>query len=313
MRAPIAHFPLPAAPMNDLQARAVDENWPAYFAATLHDRYEGSLAAIVLYGSWLRGKRDTVLDFYVLLDNYDGLASVFERLGNRVLAPNVYNLMLAKDGVTCTAKFATVTLDHFERAMGDDFHSYFWARFAQPIELVHVRDAATTTRIEHACTRAAKRMIVETTPLLAAEFTTADLWQRAFSSTYACELRSEDAFKPAELVAHYHDHLERLTQALAAECALQPVSPQSWRRSCIPGDGVQPAGRWRARRAVGKILSVARLFKAAFTFNQPLEYILWKVERHSGVLEQPTALQCRYPLLFAWPVLWRVYRRGGFR
>jgi len=58
---------------------------------------------------------------------------------------------------------------------------------------------------------------------------------------------------------------------------------------------------------------VLRLGKAAFTFNDPLDYVLWKVERHSGIHVEPTALQRRHPLLFAWPLLWRLYRRGGFR
>ena len=53
--------------------------------------------------------------------------------------------------------------------------------------------------------------------------------------------------------------------------------------------------------------------KAAFTFNDALDYILWKIERHSGVYVEPTELQRRHPLLFSWGLLWRVYRKGGFR
>ena len=51
-------------------------------------------------------------------------------------------------------------------------------------------------------------------------------------------------------------------------------------------DGVEPLSaprRWRLRRMQGKFLSVARLAKAIFTFENGVDYVLWKVKRHSGV------------------------------
>ena len=64
---------------------------------------------------------------------------------------------------------------------------------------------------------------------------------------------------------------------------------------------------------MGKLLSFSRLFKSAFTFDDPVDYLLWKIERHSGVRETATPLQHRYPLIFAWPLVWRLYRKGAFR
>ena len=40
---------------------------------------------------------------------------------------------------------------------------------------------------------------------------------------------------------------------------------------------------WRFRRLVGKVLSILRLAKGVFTFDGGVDYILWKIERHSGV------------------------------
>ena len=71
--------------------------------------------------------------------------------------------------------------------------------------------------------------------------------------------------------------------------------------------------QWWLRRVLGKILSVKRLFKAAFTFNEPLQYLLWKIERHSGHYIEPSPLQLKHPLLFSWPLLWKLYRLGAFR
>ena len=76
---------------------------------------------------------------------------------------------------------------------------------------------------------------------------------------------------------------------------------------------VGPATSWRARRVMGKALSVCRLFKSAFTFDDPVDYLLWKIERHSGVRETATPLQRKYPLVFAWPLVWRLYQKGAFR
>jgi hypothetical protein len=70
---------------------------------------------------------------------------------------------------------------------------------------------------------------------------------------------------------------------------------------------------WALVIAAGKVLSLARLMKGAFTFQDPVDYILWKIERHSGIKAQATARQRRYPLIFAWPLVWRLYRQGAFR
>ena len=39
---------------------------------------------------------------------------------------------------------------------------------------------------------------------------------------------------------------------------------------------------WGLRRAQGKLLSIMRLIKALLTFEGGLDYIAWKLERHSG-------------------------------
>ena len=70
---------------------------------------------------------------------------------------------------------------------------------------------------------------------------------------------------------------------------------------------------WPVRQLQGKILSVLRLLKALFTFEGGLDYIAWKLERHSGQpVEIPDKVR-RYPLIFIWGLFWQLYRRGIFR
>ncbi len=294
-------------------AATADEDLPQRFAKALAERFGDRMVAVLLYGSWLRGSRDTVLDFYVLLDDYDALGSRLAALSNRLLPPNVYHLVLDTGGERVAAKYATVTLAGLEDAVAHDFHGYFWARFAQPFVVVQARSPAIVTRLETLRERAAQRMITEVADLLDETFSTTELWRHAFAATYACELRSEPPGRGDELARRYAEELQTMTARLAPATGLAADGPARWRRSAAGGAQARARRRWWLRRAYGKALSVARLLKAAFTFNDPLDYVVWKVERHSGVREEPTPLQRRHPLLFAWGLLWRLYRRGGFR
>ena len=68
------------------------------------------------------------------------------------------------------------------------------------------------------------------------------------------------------------------------------------------------AGAWRRRRVLGRPLNVARLMKAAFTFEGAARYAAWKIERHTGVPVTVTPWRERHPILAAPGVLWRVAR-----
>jgi hypothetical protein len=70
---------------------------------------------------------------------------------------------------------------------------------------------------------------------------------------------------------------------------------------------------WGLRTLQGKVLSALRLLKAATTFEGGLDYILWKINRHSGVTVDIEPRLRRHPILAAWVLSWRLYRRGGFR
>ena len=290
----------------------LEDGLVASFVAALRTRFGPHVRAVLLYGSYVRGKRDTVLDFYVLLDSYAPLPRV-QRWANQLLAPNVYHLTVAHDQTAVAAKFATITLDRFAQAIQTDVDPYFWARFAQPCLVAYACDSAVAARIEALARVAAGRMIASTAPLLADPFSSAELWQRAFALTYSCELRAEDSAAGARLYAAYASALDAVTSASAAELGLEEDRSGRWHRKAAAVGRAQAASRWHRRRLLGKSFAVARLLKAAFTFNDPLGYVVWKVARHSGVSVVPSARARRHPLLFGWGVLWELYRKGGFR
>src|SRR5690606_5177052 len=66
--------------------------------------------------------------------------------------------------------------------------------------------------------------------------------------------------------------------------------------------------RWRWRRAQGRLLHLARLMKAVFTFENGVDYVVWKLERHAEAPIEVSPRVRRHPLVFGWPLLWRLLR-----
>lgn len=286
----------------------------------IRQKHGEALLAILVYGSWLRGKRDTMLDFYVLVENYKTLDSAWQGWLCRLLPPNVYHIHHKQDKVESAgrelrAKYALLTLKRFRRAMQRDFHSYFWARFAQPCEVLYTRDEATRAGLNEAMKHAANTFLRQVVPAMGDSFSSEDLWTHGLALTYQCELRTESSNRGESIYGFDPGYYDAVTSTFALEDAsLSKAENDSVYYNLSSGLSrkLSPL-RWWLRRVQGKMLSALRLVKAAFTFNEPLEYLLWKIERHSGIYIEPTARQLKHPLLFAWPLLWKLYRQGAFR
>ena len=275
-------------------------------------RQHGSaLLAILVYGSWLRGKRDTMLDFYVLTEDYGTLSSAWQGWMCRLIPPNVYHIHLGD----LRAKYALLTLDRFCHSMQHDFHSYFWARFAQPCDVLYARDQATDSSLNNAFQAASVTFARRVVPSLHDQFTSRELWTSGLSQTYRCELRTESSHRAESLYDFNPDWYDDISQSLAGDLDCMSSTPRSDVFNNQSGKWSRKFARtsWWIRRLQGRLLSVLRLGKAAFTFNDPLQYLLWKVERHTGIYIEPSERQLKHPLIFAWPLLWKLHRRGAFR
>jgi hypothetical protein len=282
--------------------------------------HQASLLAVLVYGSWLRGKRDTMLDFYVLVEDYQTLDSAWQRWLCALLPPNVYHIHCRSnesdpESDDLRAKYAVLTLDRFKHAMKHDFHSYFWARFAQPCEIIYAKNDQVQATLVESFSRAALSFTRRVLPAIQDRFDSRELWTQGLAMTYRCELRTESGNRADSLYDFAPDYYAELTTALAQDLKQFEVAHTNdvFRNNCSIRSRKLSGLGWGLRRIQGKLLSVLRLFKAAFTFNEPLAYILWKIERHSGQYIEPTPRQLRHPLIFAWPLLWQLYRRGAFR
>ncbi len=141
------------------------------------------------------------------------------------------------------------------------------------------------------------------------------IWTNGLTQTYAAELRPERSTRARQLVELNLDDYARLTRcAVPALAGNAEVLPDGNYR-CLTGvaERRHSLWRWRLRRWQGKILSVLRLSKAAFTFHDSINYAAWKIERHTGVRVEVTPLLRRHPLLWGLKVSWRLLRRGVMR
>jgi hypothetical protein len=278
----------------------------AAIAEAARARHGPAIVALLFYGSCLRDgtAEDRLVDLYLLAESYRAAhRSVVAAVLNRLIPPNVYYLELPVEGRVVRAKYALVSLPHFERLVGQDTENpYFWARFAQPVALIWARDAAVRGRVVAALARAVRTLVEEIRPTLGGLEAPEALFAHAFAATYATELRAEAAGRAAQLVDADRRRYRVLAELLLAEPgpALLGQHQRAWRR-------------WRRRRVTGKLWSVARLIKASFTFRGGADYLAWKIERHSGQPVTLSSWQRRHPLLAAPAVLWRLWRSGAVR
>ncbi|MFQ5664810.1 MAG: hypothetical protein ACE5I7_00100 [Candidatus Binatia bacterium] len=291
-------------------------------AESIRRRHGRAVQAILFYGSCLRtgDDRNGVLDFYVLVDDYRHFYTRrIWALLNALLPPNVFYIEASGESGPVRAKYAVVSLAGLARyTSARCFHPYFWARFAQPCALVYTRNAAAAEAVANALSTAVVTFIRQGVALVPQHFRIADLWKRVLRESYHSEVRAERGETPARLYDAAPLRYERVTQAALAALpyptSIDTVSGAPMVVVRMPALARWGACHsWRLRRAEGKLLSLLRILKGAFTFKGGVEYVLWKIERHSGVRADPSWRSRRPRLLALGSVFWRLYRKRAFR
>lgn len=278
----------------------------------IRQRFGAAVQAVLFYGSCLRRPEtqlaDSLLDFYVLVDDYrQSYEKAWLAWANQLLPPNVFYQELPYGAVVLRAKYAVISLRQFHRGTSSAAPNVaLWARFCQPARLTWSRDDAAANAVAAACSQAVLTMLRAQGTATSAggeqdeSHAILDSWTAGFRATYRAELRPENTDRAAHIVATDAARYLAVTPLARAVLADQP-------------HGHIRASSWRRSRLIGKLFNIARLIKAAFTFEGGLDYILWKIARHSGVTVAVTDWQRRHPLLAAPGLAWRLYRRGAFR
>lgn len=259
------------------------------------------VVAVLFYGSNLRtGATEGVLDFYVLTAGPP----------ERGIWPTVSYREFAMSGETLRAKIATMRMATFAKAAAArSLDTTIWTRFVQPSALVWARDASAADAVAAAIGEATKSAARFAAALGPDAGTADDYWRALFRQTYAAELRVERKGREGQILGFDPDRYARLLPlAWTADGIAFADDAGVLRPSLAAGTRRALLRAWRRRRRAGKPINVARLVRAAFTFEGAAQYGLWKVERHTGIAVPLTPWREKHPILAAPGIFWRVWR-----
>jgi hypothetical protein len=196
-------------------------------------------------------------------------------------------------GQRLRAKYALLPLRLFAKwTARETSNPYFWARFAQPSALVYARDDKTGDDVATSIAEALRTSFANA-KALTTETDALAIWTAGFNATYQSEFRSEKTNRAADIVSAEPDYYREAARLLASEAPIH--------------------ANQTLRRLTGKGWSVLRLIKAAFTFLGGADYIVWKIERHSGEKIILTDWQRRHPVIAGLLMLPELLRKGAVR
>jgi hypothetical protein len=285
------------------------------FARHIAAQYLGAARAVLFYGSCLRSEQldGQMLDFYLIVSDYD---AAYDRkwlaTWNRRLPPNVFPVqhegLMAKVAVLSEADFHDLNRPAASAVS-------VWARFAQPSRLVWAADDTASAMAARAISGAAPTLLNAALAFAEREVDVLDLWQTGFRMTYDAELRAERNDRPASVVEFDPGRYERFGQSALQHTPIANelrgnkvhILPDPQRRI------MQERSRWPGLRRRGKMLTVARLAKAAFTYSGGIDYLAWKINRHAGTQIDIKPWQRRWPLVAALVLVPKLWARGAVR
>ncbi len=272
------------------------------------------VVGIVYYGSCFRHSDPTngLVDFYVVVDSFRaaGIGRAASIAG-LLLPPNVYYLTVDGPNGPLSCKYALITALQLKQGVSTWFSSNIWGRFAQPLAIVHARDAEAWNQIHTACGQAVVTLLNRALPALGTGRATPERWfERALALSFSSEIRVEPSHRPREFIGTRADEYARRFQAARSLVSYQIIDN---------GDGEMIAEisqiktcmsrlSWLVRVVHGRIVSGLRLVKSCFTSEGAIDYGAWKLARHTGYYPQINERVRRHPLIFGWPIFWQALR-----
>ncbi|HEY3352346.1 MAG TPA: hypothetical protein VGQ83_03790 [Polyangia bacterium] len=323
--------PAAAAPLAELRAllRAAlpRPGVAADHVARIREGRGDTIAAVVYYGSHLwteTRKASSVPDFYVIADDLRAFhgARWRDALINAVMPPNVYYPRYApvtpgQPPLTC--KLSTISLAQLaaETAV-DASDAHHIGRFSKRVGIIWHRDEAAAAAVVEASVQAMRAVTRHALVLLGPRFTLEELVLAALGLSYRGERRLTEPDKIANLLRAERDFY---LQAYALVLDAHAAEGGALTRHGAGADATyqQPPADPRAARRTAAFLDRSRRReklrwpKYLVTFDNWLDYLLDKLERHSGIRLELTERQRRYPLIFGWPLYFELRKKGVIR
>lgn len=288
-------------------------------ADSISERYGKSVVGVLFYGSCLRTGEieEKILDFYVVVDDYHrAYDGSWQATANQLLPPNVFYHEMTVGDLTVRSKYAVISEADFRfRCSAACMNVSIWARFCQPCLLLRPRSEEHRSRLAADIAMAVKTMLGNILDLLPWATASRDLWVAAFEATYAAELRSERGGKGLEIYlldqSRYDELAPLALSALGIDNDVEQQAPPS--KQPARTENFLPKFAWFLRRFNGKIVSFLRLIKASVTFDGGIDYLAWKIRRHSGVEVEIKDWMRKYPVVAGVVLFWNLRKKGAFR
>ncbi len=299
-----------------------DRSVPAAVTVAAKDiasRYGDSVLGVLFYGSCLRTGEieDKILDFYVIVDDYhNAYNGAWLAVANQILPPNVFYHEMDVDGVTVRSKYAVVSAKDFKfRCSPSCLNVSIWARFSQPCMLLCAQSDDVQNTMAEAVATSVTTMLSNLLDLQPWATRSRDLWVAAFEATYAAELRSERGGKGLEIYLLDQQRYDDLTPVALATMGITDDGNQQSQPATQPARTANFTAKlaWFLRRTNGKVVSFLRLIKASMTFDGGIDYLAWKIRRHSGVDIEIKDWMRKHPIIAGVVLFWGLRKKGAFK
>jgi hypothetical protein len=224
---------------------------------------------------------------------------------NAWLPPNQVSLrVLLADGTRVLAKCAVVSETALQRYTSPTRNDHFMAgRLFQPTELLYAASPAAEDAALAALVSAHALTYDWVRPWLPARFDVSDYCRTLLRVSYAGEIRPEPEGRAEALWRAQEDYLRPvysiLLEALQARGDL--VTPEPGVYALARPAIVLSRLRSRLYFKLSLMRATVRWAKYVVTFEDWLEFLLHKVQRHSGQPIELTERERRMPLIFLWP------------
>jgi hypothetical protein len=285
------------------------------FAAHIAAQYGDAARAVLFYGSCLRSEQlqGEMLDFYLIVSDYEAAyGKSWRATWNRRLPPNVFpfqhNGLIAKVAVLSESDFHNLNRPAASAVS-------VWARFAQPSRLVWCADDKARHAAVIAISGAAPTLLNAALAFVERAVDVLDLWQSGFQMTYGAELRAERKDRPSSVIAFDPERYRRFGIAALGHThiANEMRGDKVVLLPDLDGRIAQEKNRWPGLRRRGKLLTIARLAKAAFTYAGGIDYLAWKINRHAGTDIVIRPWQRKWPLVAALFLVPKLLAKGAVR
>ena len=304
--------------------KALSDEWLDAAIGRLVEASRQSIRAVVFFGSRMSGagaNTHSAHDLFIVVDEYRSFYEAIEAAGlcrrgvsfltalNRVLPPNQLSLRLTGGSVPpFHGKCAVISLRHFLRETSRRRRDHFCqGRLFQPVSLVHAATDDTRDEILRALVDVRRQTVRWSGPYLPAEFDVEQYCLRLLEVSLAGEVRPESSARARRLAEAQRERQRPVYAALLglleAEGALRRTGDGRWALARRPSTLARL--RCRLYFAQSLVRATIRWGKHILTFEGWLDYLVRKVERHSGQHIELTNRERRYPLVFLWPRFFR--------